>query len=93
MDYHLFLSYARKDNQPDPANPGGEGWVAAFERELRRRHQSYTGRELQAFFDLKSIGLGRDWRRELGDGLRSSRLFLAFLSPNYIASENCLWEW
>jgi len=29
----------------------------------------------------------------LGEGVRQSRLFLAFLSPNYLISKNCLWEW
>ena len=88
---HLFLSYCRKDN--DPKQAGGEGWVTAFERDLRLRHQRYSGRELRVFFDVKAIEVGRDWKRELGVGLRSSRLFLAFLSPNYITSPNCLWEW
>ena len=89
--HHLFLSYCRRDNLPK--SEGGEGWVTAFERELRQRHQRYSGRELRIFFDKDDIGPGRDWRRDLGIGLRSSRLFLAFLSPNYIQSENCLWEW
>ena len=90
-DHHLFLSYARADNEPK--TPGGEGWVTAFEREIRARHLRYSGRELRVFFDTGAIGLGRDWQRELGAGLRSARLFLAFLSPRYLASENCLWEW
>ena len=89
--HRLFLSYSRKDNQP--RNASGEGWITAFERELRQRHQRYSGRELSLFFDTQAIEVGRDWKRELGAGLRSSRLFLAFLSPNYIASVNCLWEW
>ena len=29
----------------------------------------------------------------MGEGIRQSRLFLAFLSPHYITSKNCLWEW
>jgi len=90
-DHHVFLSYSRKDNAPK--NPGGEGWVTAFEHELRARHQRYSGRELKIFFDLLAIDEGEDWKRRLGMGLRSSRLFLAFLSPNYITSKNCLWEW
>ena len=90
--HHVFLSYARPDNKPLP-NVGGEGWVTAFYHDLRRRHRLYSGRELQVFFDTDDIGIGDDWKGRLGDGLRSSKLFLAFLSANYIASPNCLWEW
>ncbi len=89
---HLFLSHSRKDNTT-PVNAEGEGWVTAFERELRRRHAAYSGRALKVFFDKEAIVEGEDWRRRLGIGIRDSRLFLAFLSPNYITSKNCLWEW
>ena len=74
--HHLFLSYSRKDNVAKHA--GGEGWITAFERELRRRHQRYSGRELSLFFDIQDIEVGRNWKRELGAGLRSSRQFLTF---------------
>jgi tetratricopeptide (TPR) repeat protein len=89
--FHLFLSYSRKDNKP--ANAEGEGWVTAFERDLKARHYLYSGRDLKVFFDKEAIDPCADWRRRLSVGLRQSRLFLAFLSPNYITSENCLWEW
>ncbi len=90
--FHLFLSYSRADNK-QPVNTAGEGWVTAFVSELTRRHAAYSGRELRPFFDQRDIEPGSDWKRRLAEGLRQSRLFLAFLSPNYITSENCLWEW
>ena len=90
--HHLFLSYCRTDNQR-PVNTAGQGWVTAFDHELKRRHEEYSGRKLEIFFDQLAIDTSRDWRRELGAGLRSSRLFLAFLTPNYLTSLNCLWEW
>jgi|694.fasta_scaffold48459_2 hypothetical protein len=89
---HLFLSYARQDDK-QPTNQMGQGWVTAFESELKKRYRQYTSRDIDIFFDKNSIGPGRDWKREIGKGLRESRLFLAFLSPNYFISENCLWEW
>jgi hypothetical protein len=90
--FHLFLSYARTDNVA-PVSDDGEAWVSAFVAELKRRHAAYSGRELQVFFDQESIEEGSNWKRRLGEGLRQSRLFLAFLSPNYLISKNCLWEW
>ncbi|MCG6942593.1 MAG: toll/interleukin-1 receptor domain-containing protein, partial [Thiohalocapsa sp.] len=91
--FQLFLSYARKDNQPPPEAAGAEGWVTAFERTLRERHGRWSSRALNIFFDQQSIDDCSDWRRRLSEGLRQSRLLLAFLSPNYICSANCLWEW
>ncbi|MEM9764800.1 MAG: toll/interleukin-1 receptor domain-containing protein, partial [Pseudomonadota bacterium] len=86
-DYHLFLSYSRKDNAE------GEGWITAFAERLKRRHAYLAGRPLEVFFDKTSIDHGADWERTLREGLRQSRLFLAFLSPNYIASRWCRMEW
>lgn len=88
--HHLFLSYSRKDNQ---SLNGAEGWITAFYRRLQTQHTSYTGRELKIFFDTAEIDHGSDWKTRLGQGLRTSRLFLAFLSPNYMRSPNCRWEW
>jgi tetratricopeptide (TPR) repeat protein len=34
-----------------------------------------------------------DWRQKIQHSLRESYLFLAVLSPNYIASPYCRWEW
>lgn len=90
--YHLFLSYARADNQT-LVGTDGEGWVAALKRSIEARHRERCGRDLRVFFDTEAIGAGEDWRRRLGRGLRESQLFLAFLSPSYITSPNCLWEW
>ncbi|MCW5559868.1 MAG: toll/interleukin-1 receptor domain-containing protein, partial [Verrucomicrobiae bacterium] len=90
--YEIFFSYSRNDNRT-PVNAEGQGWVSAFHADLKRRHRAYSGRELHIFFDTQAIDTGRDWRRELGRGIRESRLFLAFLSPNYLSSPNCLWEW
>lgn len=89
--HHLFLSYSRKDNLPKV--DGGEGWITAFHRRLQSQHLAYTGRELRVFFDTEEIDHGGDWKGRLGQGLRTSRLFLAFLSPNYMRSPNCRWEW
>ncbi len=90
--YEIFFSYSRKDDEA-PVDAGGAGWGTAFERPLKRRHQSYSGRPLGIFFDKEAIVEGQDWRRRPGTGIRTSRLFPAFLSPNYITSKNCLWEW
>jgi tetratricopeptide (TPR) repeat protein len=86
-DFHLFISYARADDQP----PGG-GWVTAFKKRLETQHLHYAGRPLRAFFDTDDISEDAIWQDRLRSALRTSRLFLAFLSPNYLASKVCRWE-
>ena len=89
--YHVFLSYARVDNAPRA--PGADGWITAFHRRLLDQHQNYSGRPLEVFFDKQSITDNEDWERRIYRGLRTSSLFLAFLSPNYINSAMCRREW
>jgi len=89
-DFHIFISYARKDNAP--AADGGPGWVGAFVERLKKQHLHYAGQPLRVFFDQEAIGEDQDWRARIGRGLRTSRLFVAFLSPNYLESPICRWE-
>ena len=89
--HHLFFSYSRLDNKPQGGST--EGWITAFYKRLQAQHKLYTGRELRIFFDTEEIDDGSDWKARLGQGLRTSNLFLAFLSPNYMRSKNCRWEW
>ncbi len=87
--HQLFFSYARKDNVD------GNGWVTAFYDRLTAEHKAYTGRDLRGkiFFDKEEIHDMQDWRRRILMGLRQSRLFVAFLSPNFLASKYCRQEW
>ena len=82
--YDLFISYARADNH--------EGRVTQLVDRIRADFPRYANRPLTAFFDHHSIQGMEDWRQSIYQGLRESRLFLACLSPAYIASDNCEWE-
>ncbi|MBI5832255.1 MAG: tetratricopeptide repeat protein [Armatimonadetes bacterium] len=84
--YDFFVSYARADNR--------DGWIAAFIDALLAEHRSFAPeRELRPFFDLSDIRTGNDWRHTLTNGLHHAKLLLAFISPNYLASEWCRREW
>ena len=87
--FDFFVSYARKDN--------ASGWITIFIEELLAEHRKFTGhdpiRELKPFFDKQDIRSFDDWQHRILDGLAKSRLFLAFISPNYFASEWCQCEW
>ncbi len=85
--YDFFVSYASADNR--------EGWVDAFVKELLAEHKRFTGgRTLTYFLDRNDIRNFSHWHAEIfNNGLVRSRFFLAFLSPNYFASEICRREW
>ena len=86
--YHVFFSYARADDGED-----NNHFITRFHDLLCKEHEAVTGRELKTFFDTKAIEEGEHWKTRLGQGLRDSRLFLAFLSDNYLKSPVCKWEW
>jgi hypothetical protein len=86
--HHVFFSYARKDNGED-----NNQFVTRFHDLLCKEHEAVTGRELKTFLDTKSIEKGEHWKTRLGQGLRDSRLFLAFLSNHYLKSPVCKWDW
>ena len=84
--FDFFVSYARADDR--------DGWISAFVETLVEEHRKFTGgRSLTPFFDKQDIHGLDDWRLKIYDKLAKSRLFLAFISPNYFASEWCRREW
>ena len=84
--YDFFVSYARADNR--------DGWISRFVEELLAEHRKFTGgREPTYFFDTHDIRNFDDWQLRIYDSLSASRLFLAFISPSYFASEWCRREW
>jgi hypothetical protein len=86
-DYDFFVSYARADNQL--------GFVKEFVDGIVEEHQRFSGgRVLSYFFDTERIPNFASWETEIFQKhLVKSRLFLAFLSPAYFASDICRREW
>ncbi len=85
MPYDLFISYSRRDNE--------RGQVAAFKTGIESTFRSFAGHDLTVFFDVHDIQGMDDWRQKIQQSLRDSHLFLAVLSPNYLSSPYCRWEW
>ena len=84
MEYDLFISYARRDN--------AGGRVTELVNRIREDFAAFANRELNPFFDVNEIGGMEDWRHRILRGLRESRLMLACLSPAYLDSGYCEWE-
>jgi hypothetical protein len=84
MSYDLFISYSRRDNQ--------QSRVTELVERIQADFAAFAGRPLVPFFDVTEIHDMDDWRHLILQGLRESRLFLACLSPSYLQSEYCEWE-
>ena len=86
-NYDIFISYARVDN--------AESWIKAYVDALVAEFRRITGgRELRYFWDTERIPDFSHWQMEIfNEGIAKSKLFLAFLSPNYLVSEVCRREW
>ena len=85
LEYDVFISYARKDNLG--------GWVTALRDAVYDDFRDFTSEQFRIFFDESEIHGLSDWELRLRQGLRSSRVLLVCLSPNYFASPYCRWEW
>jgi hypothetical protein len=85
-DLDFFVSYARRDNT--------DGWITRFLKALQAEHRAFSGdREFKLFFDKDDIRSLDDGQHRIYGSLADSRLFLAFVSPLYFASEWCRREW
>jgi tetratricopeptide (TPR) repeat protein len=84
MPYDLFISYSRRDNEQDR--------ITQLVERLQTDFVAFAGRPLEPFFDATEIHGMDDWRHRILQGLRESRLLLACLSPAYLQSEYCEWE-
>jgi hypothetical protein len=84
MPYDLFISYSRRDNE--------QGRITQLVARIQQDFAAFAGRGLVPFFDQHEINAMEDWRQKIFQGLRESRLLLACLSPAYLQSEYCEWE-
>jgi Flp pilus assembly protein TadD len=91
-EYEIFISYARLDNKPIPETYP-HGWVTALNDQILADQRRYSTERLRVFFDTREIKDMDDWRNRILGGLRSSKILLVCLSPNYFKSQPCRWEW
>jgi hypothetical protein len=84
MSYDLFISCSRCDN--------ADGRVSELIERIKADFLSFAGRPLNVFFDQIEIKSMDDWRLRILQGLGESHLLLVCLSPDYLNSEYCEWE-
>lgn len=84
VDHVIFVSYAHDDDNYD-----GGGITKLAER-LERSIQAFTGqKDLRVFFDRKAIDWGDVWRSRVTDGLTTSAILIAIVTPSYLVSREC----
>ena len=85
LEYDLFISYARADD--------ADGWVTGLRDAIYDDFRAFSPEPFRIFFDQSEIHGRQDWELRLRQGLRTSRVLLICVSPNYLRSEYCRWEW
>jgi len=82
-DFDIFVSYAHVD---------GREWIDTFCLELGRElHSRLPGRDkLEVFLDKHDLRAGDHIHSVIENGITRSALFLAFISPQYLASPSCM---
>lgn len=85
-DVSVFVSYAHVDDQAT------HGRLRAFVEDVANMYKSFTGLDVQVFVDRDSIPSGESWRDRIRLGLASSSIMLAFVTPAYLRSPNCVEE-
>jgi hypothetical protein len=84
MPYDIFISYSRRENE--------QGRITQFVERIKTDFAPFAKRELVPFFDQQEIHGMQDWLQRILQGLRESRLLLTCLSPAYLQSQYCEWE-
>lgn len=81
--HDLFVSYAHFDNDEDAQ---GVRWVSRFQLDLKHTLRQRLGEDPDIFFDTRSFEVG-DHVDFLIENARNSAVFVALLSPSYVARE------
>jgi len=87
VPYDLFFSYARRDNAQER--------ITQLKARIEADHRQFVGAggpDLKVFFDTDEILGMDDWRHRILGAISDTRLLLVCLSPAYLGSEYCAWE-
>jgi TIR domain/Effector-associated domain 2 len=82
----VFVSYSRDDDKAT------YGRISALVRDLDVMYRNATGQLARVFKDDVTIRPGENWRQAIDDGIASSVVLLAFVSPAFLRSQYCRTE-
>jgi tetratricopeptide (TPR) repeat protein len=91
-EFDIFISYDPLDDKPT-SQSAPLGWVSTLFERIVEEHRRYSPEPLRVFCDTGTVKDMGDWRQRILPALRSSKVLLICLSPNYFNSELCRAEW
>jgi hypothetical protein len=86
---HIFISYAREDDEPPPHVPEAKGFVTHLHDQLRYELTQIGGDRPVLWRDTKRIERGDRFEHHLDDALTKASLLLVILSRNWVRREWC----
>jgi TIR domain len=86
---HIFISYAREDDEPPPHVPEAQGFVAHLHDYLRYELTQIGGDYPALWRDVKRIERGHQFEPYLEEALAKASLLLVVLSRNWVRREWC----
>jgi hypothetical protein len=85
MSFQVFISYARKDNQP----LGGDGFVTFLRDRLREQLVDLGAPDLKLWLDTSNIDETDSFAPILEEQIVASSLMIVVMSPNWLNSVYC----
>jgi hypothetical protein len=90
FEHDVFISYAHIDNVPYGVRQ--TCWVDEFAQDLQSRLSMVTGSRAAVWRDPRLRGHQLLWPA-IRKALAASAVFIAVVSPRYVASDSCRQEW
>ena len=81
-----FFSYAQSNDKHD------RGKLTKLRKLLQNEIWDQTGKSFKIFQDKENIEWGQYWQERIEDALESSSLLLAVITPSYLESPSCRFE-
>jgi hypothetical protein len=81
-----FFSYAHSNDKHD------KGKLTKLRKLLQNEIWDQTGKSFKIFQDVENIKWGEDWKECIKDALDASSLLLAIITPSYLVSQSCRFE-
>src|ERR1700730_14480169 len=85
MQWHIFLSYARKDDRAVSSET--TGWITGFSRDLEIAVTQTRGQTVAIWYDKRLDG-NEYFADSIDTGLANSSLLVPVVSPSYIEDES-----
>jgi L-asparaginase len=81
-----FLSYSHYDKDVDED-------ALPVAKDLKKKYRRLHAKDLSLFIDTEAIWGNEEWRRRIEAALKESITMISCVSPSYLKSKECKWEW